>query len=265
MKTSLKNLRRQLAAFTLIELLVVVAIIGILAGMLLPALSAVKTRVLKGRAKTEAQNIGNALSTYETTYSRQPIIPGIPTGTEDVTFGLDPTAFPPIPSAAGKNGTRVVATNANIIAILMDEERFKNGNVTSNLNHTLNPQRISMLNAKQTSESGGSGVGMDGEYRDPWGNPYVISLDYDFDDQCQDAVYGRMAVSQIQNTPPTPSGTQSGHNGLFNPNKAASGNTDEFRFKGKYIVWSKGPDGNASNNKQANKDVNRDNVLGWTQ
>lgn len=259
MKTSLKNLRRQLAAFTLIELLVVVAIIGILAGMLLPALSAVKTRVLKGRAKTEAQNIGNALSTYETTYSRQPIIPGIPTGTEDVTFGLDPTAFPAIPSAPGKNGTRVISSNANIIAILMDEERFKNGNVTSNLNHTLNPQRISMLNAKQTSESGGSGVGMDGEYRDPWGNPYVISLDYDFDDQCQDAVYGRMAVSQ------TATGSQTGHNGLYNPNKAGSGNSDEFKFKGKYLIWSKGPDGKASNAVKSDKGDNRDNVLGWTQ
>ncbi len=263
MKISLKNLRSRIAGFTLIELLVVVAIIAILAGMLLPALGAVKTRVLKGRAKTEMQNIGNALSTYETTYSRQPLL--APSGAEDVTFGLDPASFPPILSIPGRNGTRVVATNANIIAILMDEERFKNGNITSNLNHTLNPQRISMLSAKQTSESGGPGVGMDGEYRDPWGNSYVISLDYDFDDHCQDVVYGRMSVSQIQPAPPAPSGTQSGHNGLFNPNKTASGNTDEFKFKGKYIVWSKGPDGKALNSKQADKDVNRDNVLGWTQ
>ena len=202
-------------------------------------------------------NIGNALSTYETTYSRLPLLS--PTGGEDVTFGLDPASYPPIPSIPGRNGTRVVATNANIIAILMDEERFKNGNVTSNLNHTLNPQRISMLTAKQTSESGGPGVGMDGEYRDPWGNPYVISLDYDFDDQCQDVVYGRMSVSQIS------AGSQSGHNGLFNPDKAASGNTDEFKFKGKYLIWSKGPDGKVLTNQNADKDVNRDNVLGWTQ
>lgn len=257
MKTSLKILRHRLIAFTLIELLVVIAIIGILAGMLLPALGAMKVRALKSRAKTEMQNIGNAISTYEATYSRLPLL--APSGAEDVTFGLSPTTYPPILSIPGRNGTRVVPTNANIIAILMDEEKFKNGSVTSNLNHTLNPQRISMLSAKQTSEVGGSGVGTDGEYRDPWGNSYVVSLDYDFDDQCQDVVYGRMSVSQ------TSAGSQTGYNDLFNPNKVSSGNTDEFKFKGKYLIWSKGPDGKAVTNQKADKGDNRDNVLGWTQ
>lgn len=260
MKTSSKNILNRLAAFTLIELLVVIAIIAILAGMLLPALSAVKIRVLKGRAKTEMTNIGNALSTYEATYSRLPVIPYFPTGNEDVTFGIDSLANAPLPA-----GTRCISTNANLIAVLMDEVTFKNGQPTSNVNHSLNPQRTAVLPAKSTSESGGPGIGMDGEYRDPWGSSYVITLDYGFSEQARDAVYGRMLVSQIQPAPPAPSGTQSGHNGLFNPNKAASGNTDEFEFKGKYMVWSKGPDGKHANNKQADKDLNRDNVLGWTQ
>ena len=253
MKTSLKNLRTRFAGFTLIELLVVIAIIAILAAMLLPTIGAIKVKVLKSRAKTEMQQIGAALLTYETTYSRLPLIPNVPTGTEDVTFGLGAATNAPLPPE-----TRIVETNSGIIAILMDEVKFKNGNDTANINHVLNPQRIPMLNPKITTESGGAGVGMDGEYRDPWGNPYVISIDYSFNDRCRDVVHSRAMVSR--------SGTgQEGFYGLFNPNTTASGSTDNFEFNGKYLIWSKGPDGKSSNTLKADKDVNRDNVLGWTQ
>lgn len=253
MKTSLKNLRSRIAAFTLIELLVVVAIIAILAGMLLPALGAVKTKVMKGRAKTEMQDIGTAISTYETTYSRLPIIPSIPSGTDDVTFGLGATT-----NAAGlPPGVRIIETNSGIIAILMDTLRFKNGNYTVNSNHTLNPQQTSVLHAKPSGDSsGGAGVGTDGEYRDPWGNPYVISLDYSFDNRCKDAVYSRRAVIASGGT------TQIGAGGFHNPVNATS---DNFEFNGKFLIWSKGPDGKHANGSAYDRGDNRENVLGWTQ
>ena len=258
MKTSLKNLRTRLTGFTLIELLVVVAIIAILAAMLLPTIGAIKVKVLKGRAKTEMQNIGNALSTYETTYSRLPLIPGIPTGGYDVTFGLEEAGNTPYPPGTTNAFPAINSPNANIIAVLMDEVVFKSGPTayTSNYNHVLNPQRIPMLNAKPSSDGTGPGVGNDGQYRDPWGNPYIISLDYSFNDRCRDVVYSRRSVT-------APGGGQAGSIGFYNP--VAPGNSDQFEFNGKYLIWSKGPDGKHSNTSAYDKGDNRDNVLGWTQ
>jgi len=65
MKTKHKN-------FTLIELLVVIAIIGILAAMLMPAISHVRKQALKTQAKVEMQSIITAVKSYESTYGILP-------------------------------------------------------------------------------------------------------------------------------------------------------------------------------------------------
>ncbi len=243
MKTSLSHSRRSFRAFTLIELLVVIAIIAILAAMLFPALSKVKEKVLKGRAKTEMSNIVLAITQFEAKYSRLPMLPGVPTGKIDVTFGLGLTN-----SLA--NHTNISA-NAAIIAILMDKETYGNGLNTPNKGHVLNPQRHALLNAKPASDNNSPGVGPDGEYRDPWGVPYVISLDYSLNEHCRDAVYSKTSVSQ-QNG-------QTGFNGLFNP----TGTIDEFEHTGQFMIWSLGPDKKSDNGVKANQGVNKDNILSW--
>ena len=99
--------------------------------------------------------------------------------------------------------------NAEVIGILMDWTNYPGGGVTVNVNHGKNPQRIVFLDATMTSDTSSPGIGLDGVYRDPWGNPYIITVDLNGDNKCRDAVYRNSAVSQ--KTPGQPAGL----NGLY--------------------------------------------------
>ena len=138
---------------------------------------------------------------------------------------------------------------------------------TANANHQKNSQKTAFLVAKLSGwepAQGGTplpGVGSDLVYRDPWGNPYIISMDLNYDGQCQDAFYGLESVSQN----PPGAYVQSGYNGLNNPNSnpASQAQKDSFRFHGTVMVWSAGPDGKISSSTPANNGVNKDNILTW--
>jgi hypothetical protein len=138
------------------------------------------------------------------------------------------------------------------------------GGWTSNTNQMKNPPQIKFLNAQMSRDTTSSGVGPDLVYRDPWGNPYIISLDLDYDDRCLDAFYGLQTVSQ-----PSGGGT-AGIYGLFNSTDA-NGNGNHFQFNGGVMVWSLGPNKIANRNvgnlatQKADSGDNKDNVLSWKQ
>lgn len=249
MKITLPRSRRWFRAFTIVELLVVISIIAVLAAMLLPALSKAKEKAKREQARTEINNIVLAIKQYESTYNGRFPFPSnlLPPGAHDATFGW----------AAGASlaGAVSIPTNAAVIAILMDAEYYGNSSATPNQNHALNPQRHAFLNAKKVSDTLSPGVGPDGEYRDPWGNPYIISMDLSYNDRCQDAFYSRASVSQ------TTTGSQAGLNGLFNP--VPPGNSDQFEHNGPIMVWSFGPDKSANPDAKANVPPNKDNILSW--
>ena len=70
----------------------------------------------------------------------------------------------------------------------MNLTNYPNGSApTANTNYQKNPQKTIFLNAKMSGWDGTGtpqpGVGNDLVYRDPWGNPYIISMDLNYDEQ----------------------------------------------------------------------------------
>src|ERR1035437_1808614 len=71
-----------------------------------------------------------------------------------------------------------------------------NSVATINSGHVKNPKQVKYLNAKLSGydptlndPKPPGGVDITGVYRDPWGNPYIISMDLNYDEQCEDAFY----------------------------------------------------------------------------
>jgi prepilin-type N-terminal cleavage/methylation domain-containing protein len=260
MKMPSLSARRPRTGFTLIELLVVIAIIGILAAMLLAVLPSVTNAAKKTKAKLEAQAIATAIEQYDAAYGRFPVSSDLQkylqnqNWTGDFTYGG--AVFSNAIANSGLSSTNSIYTtnNSEVIAILMNLTNYPNGSgATANANYQKNPQQTVFLTAKKSGDNVSSGVGNDLVYRDPWGNPYVITMDLNYDEQCKDAFYSLDIVSGFNQTHVNP-----GLNGL-----TTDGTQNNFQFHGKVMVWSAGQDGKIDPTDPATDLENRNNVLSW--
>ena len=146
---------RNRQAFTLLELLVVIAIIAILAGLLFPAVQGVREQANRLQAKNDLIQIVTATNAYFTEYGRYPL-------------------------------TATVAADTTYGASVTNDQFF---NVLRAINVTENPRKVVFLSPPDAKNSANprSGIGTEstnvGQYFDPWGKPYLVRLDTDYDNQ----------------------------------------------------------------------------------
>ena len=114
--------------------------------------------------------------------------------------------------------------------ILTASASFSNNFDTSILNNAKNPRRTGYFNAKTAlggaGATAGPGLGTDGVMRDPWGSPYIIALDLNYDGWVSNSIY----ASDVVNTFST---------GLTRQGPPGS---DTWALKDTVIIFSFGPD-----------------------
>ncbi len=167
---------RTRSGFTLIELLTVIAIIAILMGLLLPAVNAAKNAARKAQAKNDETQFVTAVKAFYTDYGVYPVDPAITatTGTNDIEYGN-----------TGSSPDQY--HNHDLVNVLR-----ASGTTSSNTSATaINTRQVIYLDVplvkNSSSPKSGLGTGNEangygaGEWYDPWGAPYIIAVDANYD------------------------------------------------------------------------------------
>jgi len=139
--------------FTLIELLVVIAIIAALLGLAFPVFQGVLDRARNVQAKNDVTQIVTAVNAFYTEYGKYPLV-----------------AADTIISGAS------TPSNAALF------------NVLRGLDATNNPRQIVFISPPDVKNPANprSGIGTTtgaGQYYDPWGTPYLVEIDGNYDNQ----------------------------------------------------------------------------------
>jgi prepilin-type N-terminal cleavage/methylation domain-containing protein len=147
----LRQIPTGVRGFTLIELLVVISIIAVLAGLAFPAVNGALESARKAKAKNDVTQIVAAIKSYQAEYGRLP------------TYG---------------NATTFEDNNDDLMNILRSIKDL-NGEQLA-----LNPRKIAFIEVrpgKGNKDGIGTGSSGAGVFYDPWGKPYRIILDGNYD------------------------------------------------------------------------------------
>ncbi len=242
---------------TLVELLVVISIIGVLAGLILPAVGNVKKKAKVMQAQKDMSDLKGAINVYQHDYNRLPSSQtAAQLGNKDFTYGTTATGYGTniwnngAPNSAYSPGYGYQASNAELMLILTGSQSFPNY-TTNNCNSAdaRNPRKTGYFNAKPAPNGSGAtagpGLGTDGVFRDPWSNPYIVALDLNYDNTVSNSFYNATAVYTA------------------NVGLVQNGAGSTYGLKDSVMIFSFGPDGMLDVNTAADAPPNKDNVLSW--
>ena len=148
--------------FTLIELLVVIAIIAALLGLAFPVFQGVLDRAKNVQAKNDVTQIVTAVNAFYTEYGKYPL------ATADTIYGAGGTS-----SADLFYSLRAVAVGANAPV---------NGVPAVNSRAIVFISPPDVKNPANPRSGIGTTTGA-GQYYDPWGTPYLVEIDGNYDNR----------------------------------------------------------------------------------
>ena len=127
---------------------------------------AAKLQTLIRLTKLDCQTITASIKQYYNDYQRYPTRKEQKANTDgsDLTYNSE------------------AASNSDAIVILMANSQLSD----VNQGHRRNPKKFRYFDPKMVEGKNSHGVGSDGVFRDPWGNPYIITVDFNGDGKCCD-------------------------------------------------------------------------------
>ena len=142
-------------SFTLIELLVVIVIIAVLMGLAFPVFQGAQNQAKRVQARSDLMQIVTAVNAYYTEYGK----------------------YPRTPATAGDTTYGATATNEQLFNELRSVAAIQN------------PRGIVFLSPPDAKDVNNPRAGISsapataGQYFDPWGKPYLVRIDTDYDNQ----------------------------------------------------------------------------------
>jgi prepilin-type N-terminal cleavage/methylation domain-containing protein len=136
--------------FTLVELLIVIGIIAILAGILLPVVNGAAKRADMTKAKAEITTLINAIKQFESTYGVLPQPDGITKDNEEIKDD----------------------DFTQLILILQADDGTKTDPLLAPANVNKNSRKTRFLDIVGNQR---------GQFNDPWGQKYIVLIDYNYD------------------------------------------------------------------------------------
>jgi prepilin-type N-terminal cleavage/methylation domain-containing protein len=150
LSTRCPNITSGKTGFTLIELLIVITIIAVLIGIAFPAYQGIQDRARKVQAKNDLTQIAMSITAFQTDY------------------GVYPSTYQPEMTYDSLNSN----TNDKLFDALRGQDT------------TINPRNVVYI-SPPVAKNGKGGLSdiAPRQFFDPWGKPYIIRIDTNFDNQ----------------------------------------------------------------------------------
>ena len=167
--------------FSLVELLTVIAVIAILAGILIPTVGAVKESGRATQALTEAKGIHLAIKSFQNDHKYLPSKDKDNKSDNDIVYWGSSAAVTPDADASVKIEENA-ALDASYLTLFdticyVDHTDITKTPASTSDAKTFNKKAKKYLAAPTTYYGSETTNG----YRDPWGRPYIIYLDTNYD------------------------------------------------------------------------------------
>ena len=171
--------------FSLVELLTVIAIIAILAGILIPTVGAIKESGRATQALTEAKGIHLAITSFYNDHKYLPSKDASGGSANDIVYWGSAAAAKPATNASVKitEMTALDASYLNLFDRICYTDYTDAKNAATADAKSFNKKKKKYLNAAPSYF--GAAASTSNGYRDPWGRPYIIYLDTNYDEKIE--------------------------------------------------------------------------------